>query len=456
SVLTLTNPIPTALATFGRSVAMSGARVVVGAPGTSGGGNVFVYDLNNATPATPVLTIANPGPASGDSFGSVAVSGRWLVVGAPADDTLASNAGSVYVYDLDGVDPAVPVMTLNKPGAVASDSFGNAVAIFGTLVVTSATGDDTGASNAGSAYVFDLAGSTPTVPVAILNNPTPVSNDGFSNAVAISGMQVVIGASGDDTFASNAGSVYVYDLGSTTPLVPLTLSNPFPAANDGFGSAVKIAGTRLVVGAASDDLAAVNVGSVYVYELASASPEVPAFTLSNPAPSAGDFFGASLAVEGGMLIIGASGKDTPAYDAGAAYVFGPHPLDQDSDGMRDAWELTWWPGTASHGPLDDDDHDGLVNLLEMAFGLNPTVPNGGNLTPLTQEGGYLTMTIIKHPGAAYEVQSAGTLTPGQPESFSATTTTILLDDTTTLKVHDNTPASTATARFMRVRVTGAP
>lgn len=64
--------------------------------------------------------------------------------------------------------------------------------------------------------------------------------------------------------------------------------------------------------------------------------------------------------------------------------------------------------------------------------------------------------LAKQRGAAYEVQSAGTLTPGQPESFSATTTTIVLDDATTLQVRENTPNSTSTARFMRVQVTGAP
>ena len=131
--------------------------------------------------------------------------------------------------------------------------------------------------------------------------------------------------------------------------------------------------------------------------------------------------------------------------------------DTDDDALLDTWEELHWPGaTVLHGPLDDDDHDGLVNLLELAFGLNPTVPDAGALTPLTQEGGYLTMTLTKQPGAAYEVQSAGTLTPGQPDSFSTTTTTVLLDDATTLKVRDNTLTGTATARFMRVQVTGAP
>ena len=77
----------------------------------------------------------------------------------------------------------------------------------------------------------------------------------------------------------------------------------------------------------------------------------------------------------------------------------------------------------------------------------------GRADALPNPGDYLTMTITKQPGAAYEVQSAGSL---NAVDFSASTTTILLNDATTLKVRDNTPASSPVARFMRVKVTGAP
>ena len=73
--------------------------------------------------------------------------------------------------------------------------FGYSVAISGTRVVVGANGDDTGASDAGSAYVYDLSGGTPTVPVATLNNPGPAASDYFGNSVAISGTRVVVGAS---------------------------------------------------------------------------------------------------------------------------------------------------------------------------------------------------------------------------------------------------------------------
>ena len=130
--------------------------------------------------------------------------------------------------------------------------------------------------------------------------------------------------------------------------------------------------------------------------------------------------------------------------------------DADSDGLLDSWELTYWPTTAGHSALDDFDHDGYVELLELALGLNPTQPNAGGLPAATNEGGYLTMTLTKQPGVTYEVQSAGTLLPALPDSFSAASTTVLTNDATTLKVRDNFLIGTPPNRFLRAKVTAAP
>ena len=64
------------------------------------------------------------------------------------------------------------------------------------------------------------AAGRPTVPVATLNNPGPAAGDQFGKSVAISGTRVVVGAYADDTGATDAGSAYVYDLSSGTPTVP--------------------------------------------------------------------------------------------------------------------------------------------------------------------------------------------------------------------------------------------
>ncbi len=130
--------------------------------------------------------------------------------------------------------------------------------------------------------------------------------------------------------------------------------------------------------------------------------------------------------------------------------------DPDGDGLLDSWELTYWPTTAGHSAHNDFDYDGLTELVELAFGLNPTLPDSALQPAVVAEGGYLSITLTKHPGATYEVQSAGTLLSGQPASFSPATTTVLIDTATTLKVRDNILIGTPPARFMRVKVTAAP
>ena len=68
----------------------------------------------------------------------------------------------------------------------------------------------------------------------------------------------------------------------------------------------------------------------------------------------------------------------------------------------------------------------------------------------------MTITITKHAGIIYEVQTAATLVPGQPDSFSAASTTVLMNDATTLKVRDSIPMAGQPSRYMRVKVTAAP
>src|SRR5688572_16644532 len=81
------------------------------------------------TPAVGDLirTLANPGPALADQFGtSVAADGDYVAVGAPFDDTGATDAGAVYVFNrLTGN----LLHTIPNPSPAAGDRFGHAVAL---------------------------------------------------------------------------------------------------------------------------------------------------------------------------------------------------------------------------------------------------------------------------------------------------------------------------------------
>jgi hypothetical protein len=283
----------------------------------------------------------------------------------------------------------VPVATLNNPVPATGDFFGNAVAISGTRVVVAAYADDTAAANAGTAYVYDLSSGTPAVPVATLNNPSPAMHDFFGTSVAISGTRVVVGAHGDDTGASEAGSAYVYDLSSGTPTVPVaTLNNPGPGTGDFFGISVAISGTGVVVGAHADDTGASDAGSAYLYDVSSGTPTVPVATLNNPGPATGDLFGASVAIDGMRAAIGAPFDDSPQADKGSIYIYAPAVTVQSAasrkvHGSAGAFDvplaLTGTPATEPRSGGATGDYTIVVTFLgEISVSGNPqaTVSSG--------------------------------------------------------------------------------
>lgn len=138
-------------------------------------------------------------------------------------------------------------------------------------------------------------------------NPTPGNDDRFGNAVAAVGNKILVGASLDDTLASNSGAVYLFDGASSTPL--LTIVNPNPAANALFGAAVAAFGNDLLVGAP-------GTNKVYLFN---GNTGGLITTVSNPSSTA-DEFGFAVAAVGNNFLIGAPGfKIGTATNVGRAY-----------------------------------------------------------------------------------------------------------------------------------------
>jgi hypothetical protein len=321
------NPGPASNDEFGFAVALSGTRLLVGARGDNTGatsaGSAYVFEVLSATPAAPQLTINNPSPASNQEFGgSVALSGNLAVVGSSREDKGASNAGSVAVYDLAAPDPDLPLHLIDNPSPTINDYFGGAVAVSGSLVAVAAMQDDAGASNSGTVYLYDLSSPAPVTPALVISNPAPQAQDEFGFALAISGDRLVVAAHKNNTGSDDAGSVYVYQLDSATPAVPvLVIDNPEPAIGDWFGYSLSISGDRLVVGAPRDDAGVSNAGRAYVFDLSSPTPGVPVVVVANPAPALNDEFGSAVAVSGTRLLVGSRLDDTLGLDAGDVRVY---------------------------------------------------------------------------------------------------------------------------------------
>lgn len=499
-VATLNVPTLSDRDSFGTSVAVAGSLLLIGSPFANttlpSAGTAQLYDLASSTPEVPLFTLSSPVPTDAGRFGgSAAISARYLVIGAPGE-----NIGSAYVYDLTAADPTTPIARLRNPVGSTSAYYGSEVAISGNQIVVSAHRES---NSYGRVYVYDLAGGAPTVPLHTLSSsggvrwfgvsldisgkqlavgaaypgengsasvfdldgPDPSvarhtvqvlrrgSGNYFGHAVAISGGRLAVGAFADDDGVTTGGRVHLYDITGATPTQPLyTIANPTPALGDSFGASLAMSGAALLVSAHKKDAGAVDAGIAYVYELGDAAPTSPSATLPNPAPGALDFYGLALAIDGPRAVVATRYDDTISFDRGAAYVFHPGS-DLDGDGLLDSWEIAKFGTTEGHSALDDFDGDGRVELLELAFNREPKIPDASQFPTVVNEGGFLTITIIKQAGVNYTVQTAEA---AADSSFHAAGTTILINDATTLKVRDNVPIGSTSTRLMRVLVTAAP
>ncbi|MFN7955460.1 MAG: hypothetical protein U0610_27295 [bacterium] len=92
------------------------------------------------------------------------------------------------------------------------------------------------------------------------------------------------------------------------------------AADDRFGASVALSGDLLLVGAVRDDDKGTDSGSAYLYARNGASWTL-AQKLTASDGAAGDHFGVSVAIQGYTLVVGAYNDDDFGADSGAAYVF---------------------------------------------------------------------------------------------------------------------------------------
>ena len=79
---------------------------------------------------------------------------------------------------------------------------------------------------------------------------------------------LAVGAIGQDSAASNAGKVYLFDVSGNTTTLRAAVVAPDAAASDFFGVSVSLnsTGTVLAVGAHAQDSAASNAGKVYLFD----------------------------------------------------------------------------------------------------------------------------------------------------------------------------------------------
>ena len=185
--------------------------------------------------------------------------------------------------------------------------------------------------NSGSAYVFeksDSSDATSWTQAAKLTADDGAVDDYFGRSVAISDGTIVVGANADDDKGSYSGSAYVFEMSDSSDATSWTqaakLTADDGAASDYFGISVAISDGTIVVGAYNDDDKGSNSGSAYVFEKSDSSDatswtQVVKLTAKDGA--ANDKFGFSVAISDGTIVVGAYGDDDKGPNSGSAYVF---------------------------------------------------------------------------------------------------------------------------------------
>lgn len=203
--------------------------------------------------------------------------------------------------------------TFQKPIVTPNDAFGSTVAAVGENVVIGAPLDDTGAFETGAAYLFQTSDGAL---IRRFLDPHPATGNAFGSAIVAVGTDVAISAPGDDAAGIGAGAAYLFD--GQTGAVLRAFLNPSPFQTAGqFGAALAAIGNNVVV-EAPRNIDVLNF-AVAAYLFDSATGGLLRTFL--PPPNV-FFFGSSIAVTGGTVIIGSQAFEGKRESAAAVLLDG--------------------------------------------------------------------------------------------------------------------------------------
>jgi uncharacterized protein (TIGR03437 family) len=267
---------------LGWSVAIAGGLIAVGAPyddvnENMDQGSIYLYTRSGATLREEGTLRASDSAPLGRFGWSVALSGERMLVGAPGPSDGARSNGAAYVFERSSAQspPWAQRAKLIADDGQAGDNLGDTVALSGNTALVSASGkilNDPPRRQA--AYVFvgpGASGGGWSQQARLILGEGSVN---YSLSVAISGDTAVVGTSRESVDGrADQGTARVFTRNGAvwTPRQQLLAGDG--EADDRFGSAVAISGDSIMVGATYGG--DVDQGAVYVLKAncgASVSP----------------------------------------------------------------------------------------------------------------------------------------------------------------------------------------
>jgi len=272
---TLLPAVPHAGASFGWSVAIFGERIAISAWEDQvegvGAGSVTVFRQHKGLwRAEAVLTPTDP--THRQMFGrDIELFNNVLVVGAPGDDTIAEDAGAVFVWHHYNNQWNFAGRLLASDGQEL-DRLGSQVSLHGNWLVAGGYDHDTPLWSMGAVYVWKLDNLWNFHSKLTASDAQP--GDWFGYATAIEGERMVIGAphrAHPESQTYRSGAAYAFEL-RDDEWVEVGVFGPVDAVLAGeraeFGWATDVSGATVVVGAwLADTAAGEDAGDAAVYEI---------------------------------------------------------------------------------------------------------------------------------------------------------------------------------------------
>ena len=147
--------------------------------------------------------------------------------------------------------------------------------------------------------------------------------DNFGECLDVCGSWLVVGERNDNDAGQgewNIGKAHIFRRFSTGWVHDQQFEGSDSATSDQFGESVAIQGETVFVGAREHNVIGSSSGAVYVFEYNGVKwKEIQKLVPSDA--KQGDNFGASLAVDGSYLVIGAFGLDDVQQNGGGAYLY---------------------------------------------------------------------------------------------------------------------------------------
>lgn len=286
----LTNPNIYSIQTsdyFGAAVAISDDYIAVGCPredvgGVSDSGVVYVYDASTYQLLHQIYNPNNYSTGVSDYFGgtgswdtsqgAIAISGDYLIVGVPYEDSsISSSVGAAYVFNLQ----TGQLIRTHTHSTNSNALFGWSVCANDTYYyIASMNGDEYYSANFGGVTCYDLATGTEQW----VAGQTSESSDEFGFSMACTNENLVVGQRLSDIAGTNQGRIWVYN--AETGVDRFNILNPenvgYSTSSDYFGWDVEVNDQYIFVSAPYTDATysidgytynRSDLGVVYQYDL---------------------------------------------------------------------------------------------------------------------------------------------------------------------------------------------